>query len=131
MMVVITVCSAEGFPQSSEPFVREPRFFGSSSLDSRASIRGHEFLLDHVKAVNERHLKCLLSEYVRYCHEVRTQLGLGKGTPGGWIRAEALGRIISHERLGRMDHRYDRAALWVGLFVHLIYSHTMRAQNPA
>jgi hypothetical protein len=37
-------------------------------------------LLDHVIAVNERHLKCLLSEYVRYGHEDRTHLGLGKGT---------------------------------------------------
>ena len=40
-----------------------------------------ENLLDHVIAVNERHLKRLLSEYVRYYHEDRTHLGLGKGTP--------------------------------------------------
>jgi transposase InsO family protein len=33
-------------------------------------------LLDH-----ERHLKRLLSEYVRYYHEDRTHLGLEKGTP--------------------------------------------------
>src|SRR5713101_8224531 len=32
-------------------------------------------LLDHVIAVNERHLKRLLSEYVRYYHEDRTHLG--------------------------------------------------------
>ena len=38
-------------------------------------------LLDHVIAVNERHLKRLLSEYVRYYHEDRTHLGLRKGTP--------------------------------------------------
>ena len=35
-------------------------------------------LLDHIIAVNERHLKRLLSEYVRYYHEDRTHLGLGK-----------------------------------------------------
>jgi hypothetical protein len=39
-------------------------------------------LLDHVIALNERHLKRLLSEYVSYHHEDRTHLGLGKGTPG-------------------------------------------------
>src|ERR1017187_8939664 len=33
-------------------------------------------LLDHVIAVNERHLKRLLSEYVQYYHEDRTHLGL-------------------------------------------------------
>src|ERR1700737_2495033 len=37
-------------------------------------------LLDHIVAVNERHLKRLLSEYIRYYHEDRTHLGLGKGT---------------------------------------------------
>ena len=38
-------------------------------------------LLDHIIAVDERHLKRLLSEYIRYYHEDRTHLGLGKGTP--------------------------------------------------
>ena len=35
-------------------------------------------LLDHVIALNERHLKRLLSEYVLYYHEDRTHLGPGK-----------------------------------------------------
>jgi len=34
-------------------------------------------LLDHVIAMNERHLKRLLSDYVRYYHEDHTHLGLG------------------------------------------------------
>src|ERR1039458_1821283 len=38
-------------------------------------------LLDHVIVVNERHLKRLLSEYVRYYHDDRTHLGLSKETP--------------------------------------------------
>ena len=67
-------------------------------------------LLDHIIAVDERHLKRLLSEYVRYYHEDRTHLGLGKETPGCRIRSAATGRIISHERLGGLHHRYDRAA---------------------
>ncbi len=67
-------------------------------------------LLDHVIAVNERHLKRLLSEYVRYYHEDRTHLGLGKGTPNGRIRSVTSGRVLSQERLGGLHHRYDRAA---------------------
>jgi putative transposase len=67
-------------------------------------------LLDHIIAVNERHLKRLLSEYVGYHHEDRTHLGLGKGTPNGRIRSAAWGRILSHDRLGGLHHRYDRAA---------------------
>jgi len=67
-------------------------------------------LLDHVIAVNERHLKRLLSDYVRYYHEDRTHLGLGKGTPNCRTRSGTSGRVLSQERLGGLHHRYDRAA---------------------
>jgi putative transposase len=67
-------------------------------------------LLDHMVALNERHLKRLLSEYVRYHHEDRTHLGLEKGTPEDRIRSVASGRIFSQERIGGLHHRYDRAA---------------------
>ena len=40
-------------------------------------------LLDHVIVLNERHLKRLTAEYVRYYHEDRTHLGLAKDTPAG------------------------------------------------
>src|ERR1700716_3185932 len=56
-------------------------------------------LLDHIVAVNERHLKRLHSEYVRYYHEDRTHLGLEKGTPERRIRSVASGRVLSHDRL--------------------------------
>ena len=67
-------------------------------------------LLDHMVALNEHHLKRLLSEYVRYHHEDRTHLGLEKGTPEGRTRSEASGRVLSQERLGGLHHRYNRAA---------------------
>jgi putative transposase len=67
-------------------------------------------LLDHIIAVNERHLKRLLSEYVGYYHEDRTHLGLGKGTPAGRIYSVGSGGVLCHERLGGLHHRYDRAA---------------------
>jgi hypothetical protein len=40
-------------------------------------------LLDHVILSNERHLKRLMNEYVRYYREDRTHLALAKGTPEG------------------------------------------------
>ena len=67
-------------------------------------------LLDHVIALNERHLKRLLSEYVSYHHEDRTHWGLGKETPGGRTRSLPSGHIWSQPRLGGLHHRYDRAA---------------------
>ena len=67
-------------------------------------------LLDHVIAVNERHLKRLLSEYLRYYHKDRTHLGLEKETPGGRTHALPSGGIRSQPRLGGLHHRYDRAA---------------------
>ena len=67
-------------------------------------------VLDHIIALNEHHLRGLLADYVGYYHNDRTHLGLGKGTPDGRIRSVALGRILSHERLGGLHHRYDRAA---------------------
>ena len=67
-------------------------------------------LLDHIIALDERHLKRLLSEYVRYYHEDRTHLGLRKGTPNGRTHTISSGRVLSHDRLGGLHHRYDRAA---------------------
>ncbi len=67
-------------------------------------------LLDHIIAVDERHLKRLLSEYIRYYHEDRTHLGLGKGTPDGRTRTIASSHVLSHVRLGGLHHRYDQAA---------------------
>ena len=67
-------------------------------------------LLDHVIAVNERHLKRMLSEYVRYYHEDRTHLGLEKGSPDYRIRSTGSGPVLSQDRIGGLHHRYDRAA---------------------
>jgi len=67
-------------------------------------------LLDHIIAVDERHLKRLLAEYVGYYHDDRTHLGLGKGTPDCRTPCRASSRVLSHERLGGSHHRYDRAA---------------------
>jgi putative transposase len=67
-------------------------------------------LLDHIIAANERHLKRMLSEYVRYYHEDRTHLGLGKQTLVGRVQSRNRGAVVSQARLGGLHHRYDRAA---------------------
>jgi putative transposase len=67
-------------------------------------------LLDHVIALSERHLRRLLADYVAYYHDDRTHLALEKGTPNGRARCMASGSILSHDRLGGLHHRYDRAA---------------------
>ena len=69
-------------------------------------------LLDHVIALNERHLRRLLTECVCYYHADRTHLGLNKETPGNRataIRTEHF-RVVSRPRLGGLHHRYDLAA---------------------
>jgi putative transposase len=70
-------------------------------------------LLDHVIVLNQRHLRRLLKEYVRYYHEDRTHLGLGKDTPGGRVAASTVSsasKIASLPRLGGLHHRYMVAA---------------------
>jgi putative transposase len=79
------------------------RFVGSCRRD----------LLDHVIVVNERHLKRLMSEYVRYYNEDRTHLGLAKETPArraAVATANSNSKVVSMPRLGGLHHRYDRAA---------------------
>ena len=70
-------------------------------------------MLDHVIVLNVRHLKRLMTEYVRYYHDDRTHLGLKKQTPAGCetLRsASPTNRVISTARLGGLHHRYDFAA---------------------
>ena len=79
------------------------RFVGSCRRD----------LLDHVLVLNERHLKRLISEYVRYYHEDRTHLGLYKQTPAGRETASdktPSTNVISMPRLGGLHHRYGLVA---------------------
>ncbi len=59
-------------------------------------------LLDHIIPLNERHLKRLLSEYIRYHHLDRTHLGLEKDTPHGrpCTKPTRDSRVVSFPRLG-------------------------------
>jgi len=67
-------------------------------------------LLDHVIAMNELHLRRLLSLYVKYYHQDRTHCGLEKQTPERRTRCAGRGKVIAWPRLGGLHHRYERAA---------------------
>jgi transposase InsO family protein len=70
-------------------------------------------LLDHVIVLDERHLKRLMRDYVRYFHEDRTHLGLSKDTPAGRMKESnpsASCGVVAWPRLGGLHHRYDLAA---------------------
>src|ERR1700733_10336160 len=70
-------------------------------------------LFNHVIVLNERHMKRLMTEYVRYYHDDRTHLGLEKETPADRVAVTETtisAKIISMPRLGGLHHRYDLAA---------------------
>ena len=63
--------------------------------------------------LNERHLKRLMAEYIRYYDDDRTHLGLAKQTPTGRVAAQVMpigNRVVAMPRLGGLHHRYDLAA---------------------
>jgi putative transposase len=79
------------------------RFIGSCRRD----------LLDHVIVLNERHLRRLMNEYIRYHHDDRTHLGLSKETPArrrSTRNTAITAKVVSMPRLGGLHHRYDLAA---------------------
>jgi putative transposase len=67
--------------------------------------------LDHAIIFNEKHLRRILKEYIRYYHEFRTHLGLKKDCPKlRQIEPPELGTIDSEPLVGGLHHRYFRRA---------------------
>ena len=67
-------------------------------------------LLDHVVPFGEAHLRRLLLEYVRYYHDDRTHLGLGKETPARRPvipRPSRGANVVSLPRISGVHHRYE------------------------
>jgi transposase InsO family protein len=63
--------------------------------------------LDHVIALNERHLCRVVSSYARYYNCSRTHLALAKDAPEPReIQARATGRIVAFLEVGGLHHRY-------------------------
>jgi putative transposase len=71
-------------------------------------------ILDHVIALDERHLRRLIRDYVNYHHDDRTHDSLAKDAPNNRQveqRPSASSTVVSSPRLGGLHHRYSwRAA---------------------
>ena len=69
-------------------------------------------LLDHVIALDERHLIRLFGEYVNYYHNDRIHDSLKKDAPNARpVQQRPMPtRVISSSRLGGLHHRYDWSA---------------------
>jgi putative transposase len=67
-------------------------------------------ILDHVIALNERHLLRLLRDYVSYHHQDRVHDSLEKDTPDKRPiepKPAATANVTSLPRLGGLHHRYS------------------------
>jgi transposase InsO family protein len=78
----------------------------------RGTVR--QRLLDHVIPFNQRHLECLLKEYVYYYNNHRTHQALDGDTPEGIIQPKKSlisdTKLISKPVLGGLYHYYEKAA---------------------
>jgi hypothetical protein len=67
--------------------------------------------LNHVIVLGERHLKRILSSYVRYYHSARTHLSLDKDAPNGRaIQSPEQGTVVELPRVGGLHYEYARMA---------------------
>jgi transposase InsO family protein len=92
---------------------RAPRSPWQNGVAERCVGNCRRDSFDHVIVVNERHLKRLINEYVRYYHDDRTHLALEKGMPAVREIEKNQGsgcRVVSMPRIGGLHHRYDLAA---------------------
>jgi transposase InsO family protein len=66
-------------------------------------------LLDHVVILGRQHLIQLVNAYIRYYHEERCHLGLGRNTPHLRLvtpRPSADAKVVALPRVGALHHRY-------------------------
>jgi len=67
-------------------------------------------ILDHVIALNERHLRRLIRDYVSYYHQDRIHDSLEKNTPNRRpveYKPSPNSALVSNARLGGLHHRYS------------------------
>jgi hypothetical protein len=63
--------------------------------------------LDQTIVPNERHLRRVLTEYVRYYQSSRTHLGLAEDCPDSRrVEPPRLGMIQAEPKVGGLHHRY-------------------------
>src|SRR6266851_525427 len=97
-MGIEQVLSASRSPWQN-PFVE--RFIGTLRRDC----------LDHVIALNERHLRHIVARYLDYYHDWRTHLSLSMDAPSPrTVHRPDRGRVVEVAELGGLHHHYERLA---------------------
>jgi putative transposase len=67
--------------------------------------------LDHVVALNERHLRHIVAQYLDYYHDWRTHLSLSMDAPNPRVvHPPDRGRVVAFPDLGGLHHHYERLA---------------------
>jgi putative transposase len=67
--------------------------------------------LDHVIALNARHLRRVVAGYLDYYHDWRTHLSLSMDAPNPRIvHPPERGRVVAFPELGGLHHHYERLA---------------------
>ncbi len=67
--------------------------------------------LDHIVALDERHLRRILNSYFAYYNQARTHLALNKDAPVPRPIASASGgQVVAIPEVGGLHHRYERLA---------------------
>ena len=67
--------------------------------------------LDHVIILNEGHVRRIRREYLAYYHESRRHQSVERNSPmAREVEPSGEGQVISLPVLGRLHHRYRRAA---------------------
>jgi hypothetical protein len=61
-------------------------------------------------ALDERHLVGILRRYATYYNESRTHMALDGNAPSPRLVQKGSGDVIAIPHLGRLHHRYSRAA---------------------
>ena len=67
--------------------------------------------LDHVIALNERHLRRVIGWYLNYYHDWRTHLSLSMDAPNPRVaHPPDRGRVVAFPEVGGLHHHYERLA---------------------
>src|SRR6266851_7536757 len=67
--------------------------------------------LDHVIALNERHLRHIVARYLDYYHDWRTHLSLSMDAPNPRrVHPPEQGRVVQFPDIGGLHHHYERLA---------------------
>ena len=67
--------------------------------------------LDHIIALDERHLRRILKSYFAYYNQARTHLALDKDAPiPRPIASASAGQVVAIPEVSGLHHRYERLA---------------------